>query len=104
MLNQLLNVRGVKLAALFDSDGALLQHAGAAPDPTLVVTGRAVAGSMVQALEGGALRDLVIDFETGPVLLTALGERTLVTEFDDVANLGRLRFAVKRVLPTLQDL
>ena len=103
MLEQLMAVRGVKLAAVLDASGNIVESAGAAPDVELVAAGRAVAGSMARALGAGELRDMVIDFEDGPVLLTSLGERSLIMAFDDVANLGRLRYAVKRALPALRE-
>lgn len=37
----------------------------------------------------------------GPVLLTPHGNQVLLTAFDDVANLGRVRFAVRRLLGTV---
>ncbi len=98
VLEQVMQVRGVQRAALFDEGGQLIEALGGAPDAAVVSAGRAIAASLRGAVGGGDLRDLVIDFEDGPVLLTALGERTLLTAFDDVANLGRLRYAVKRAV------
>lgn len=102
MLEQLMAVRGVRSAAILDAGGAVLESSGGVPDAEVVAMGRAVAGSLIGALGGGDLKDMVIDFETGPVLLTTLGDRTLVTAFDDVANLGRLRYSLKRAIPELR--
>lgn len=102
MLEQLLKVRGVKLAALFGEQGQLLEALGGTPDAAVVAAGRAIAASLRGAVGGDELRDMVIDFEDGPVLLTNLGGHTLLTAFDDVANLGRLRYAVKRAAGAAQ--
>jgi predicted regulator of Ras-like GTPase activity (Roadblock/LC7/MglB family) len=101
MLEDLMNIRGVRGAALVDAGGKVLSSAGGELDASVVTAGRAVAGSLVSAIGSGELKDMIIDFESGPVLLTTLGERTLMTAFDDVANLGRVRFGLKKVLPKL---
>ncbi len=101
MLDSMLGIRGVKRAALIDASGAVLGSAGGEPDVQLVATGRAIAGSLISALGSGELKDMLIEFEDGPVLLTSLGDRTLITAFDDVTSLGRVRFALKKLIPTL---
>ncbi|GGR00612.1 roadblock/LC7 domain-containing protein [Deinococcus ruber] len=97
MLAPLMDVRGVRHAALLSAQGAMLEQAGDNPDPGIAQAGRAVAASLIGAL-GGELQDLLIDLEGGPVLLTPYGDQTLMTAFDDVANLGRIRFAVRKLL------
>ena len=101
MLESLLDIRGVRRAALVDASGTVLGQVGGAPDVQLVATGRAVAGSLISALGSGELKDMLIEFEDGPVLLTSLGGRTLITSFDDVTSLGRVRFALKKLMPSL---
>jgi len=102
MLQNLMGVRGVKLVALLDANGNIVESAGAQADLAVVSAGRAVAASMVNALGSGELNYMVIDFEDGPVLLTSLGNQTLLTAFDDVANLGRVRYALRRAFPELK--
>ncbi|MFC4455633.1 roadblock/LC7 domain-containing protein [Deinococcus sonorensis] len=101
MLEPLLQVRGVRQAALLNAAGAVLEAVGDDPDASVAQAGRAVAGSLISML-GGELQDLLIDLDGGPVLLTPHGDRTLMTTFDDVASLGRVRFAIKRLLPDLK--
>jgi predicted regulator of Ras-like GTPase activity (Roadblock/LC7/MglB family) len=101
-LSPLLEVRGVRQAALLDAQGAVAMQAGGAPDTSIAQSGRAVAASLIATL-GGELQDLLIDLEGGPVLLTPHGDRTLMTTFDDVANLGRVRFAIRKLLQSDQD-
>ena len=96
-LAPLLDVRGVRHAALLDPHGAVVTHSGGEPDVSIAQAGRAVAASLIATL-GGELQDLLIDLEGGPVLLTPCGDQTLMTAFDDVANLGRVRFAVRKLL------
>ena len=101
-LSALLEVRGVKHAALLDPQGAVVMQAGGAPDIGIAQSGRAVAASLIATL-GGELQDLLIDLEDGPVLLTPHGDQTLMTAFDDVANLGRVRFAIRKLLQSDQS-
>jgi len=96
-LTSLLDVRGIRHAALLDAQGQAVMQAGGEPDVSIAQAGRAVAASLIATL-GGDLQDLLIDLEDGPVLLTPHGEQTLMTAFDDVANLGRVRFAVRKLL------
>ncbi|WP_424949691.1 roadblock/LC7 domain-containing protein [Deinococcus sp.] len=96
-LSPLLDVRGIRHAALLDARGVLVMQAGGEPDTSIAQAGRAVAASLIATL-GGELQDLLIDLEGGPVLLTPYGDQTLMTAFDDVANLGRVRFAVRKLL------
>ncbi|AFZ66535.1 roadblock/LC7 domain-containing protein [Deinococcus peraridilitoris] len=102
MLDQLMTVRGVKSAAVLGAGGEVLSHVGFRIDSTVALQGREVVSGMASALSGGEWRDVVIDFEDGPVMLVPLGTHTLLASFDDVAILGRLRYAVKRALPELQ--
>lgn len=96
-LTSLLDVRGIRHAALLDAQGRAVAQAGGEADTSIAQAGRAVAASLIATL-GGDLQDLLIDLEGGPVLLTPHGDQTLMTAFDDVANLGRVRFAVRKLL------
>ena len=96
-LSQLLDVRGIRHAALLDTQGNVVMQAGGDSDPTIAQAGRAVAASLVATL-GGELQDMLIDLDGGPVLLTPHADQTLMTAFDDTANLGRVRFAVRKLL------
>ena len=96
-LMPLLDVRGVRQAALLDEQGEIVLQAGGEPDTGIAQSGRAIAASLIATL-GGELQDLLIDLEGGPVLLTPHGDQTLMTCFDDVANLGRVRFAIRKLL------
>ncbi len=96
MLESILEIRGVRHVALLDTDGRILGAAGRIPDAGAVMASVTVTEHLLGAMPGSELRDMVIDFEDGPVLLTNVGGQTLYTAFDDVANLGRIRYAIKK--------
>lgn len=98
MIGQLLEVRGVRHVALIDARGGIVTSAGGGSDISVVQAGRAVVGSLQAALGQSGWQDLLLDVEGGPVLLTPHGDQVLLTAFDDVASLGRIRFAVRRLL------
>lgn len=98
MIAQLLEVRGIRHVALIDAAGGIVSSAGGGSDISVVQAGRAVVTSLQAALGGGEWQDLLLDLEGGPVLLTPHGDQVLLTAFDEVASLGRVRFAVRRLL------
>ncbi len=98
MIASLMDVRGVRYAALVDTTGQAVMQVGAQPDLSVAVSGRAMIGSLKNAMGAADWKDLLLDLEGGPVLLTPLGDQVLLTAFDDVASLGRVRFAVRRSL------
>ncbi|ABF45320.1 MULTISPECIES: roadblock/LC7 domain-containing protein [Deinococcus] len=98
MIQQLLEVRGIRHVALIDAAGRIVTSAGSGADISVVQAGRAVVGSLKAALGQGEWQDLLLDLEGGPVLLTPHGDQVLLTAFDEVSSLGRIRFSVRRLL------
>ncbi len=105
MIEPLLEVRGVRYAALIGPNGEIVTRGGPQigeqPDSSLtdlVSAGQAVGRSLTGAINAASWNELLLDVDGGPVLLTTHGDQVLVTAFDDVANLGRVRFALRRVL------
>ncbi|GAA5511722.1 hypothetical protein Dcar01_00435 [Deinococcus carri] len=98
MIQQLLEVRGIRHVALIDAAGSIVASAGSGADISVVPAGRAVVGSLRAALGQGEWQDLLLDVEDGPILLTPHGNQVLLTAFDRVDSLGRVRFAVRRLL------
>jgi predicted regulator of Ras-like GTPase activity (Roadblock/LC7/MglB family) len=98
VIGQLLDVRGIRHVALIDLHGGIVKSAGSGTDISVAQAGRAVIGSLQAALGPGQWQDLLLDLEGGPVLLTPHGDQVLLTAFDEVASLGRVRFAVRRLL------
>ena len=106
MIENLIDVRGVRHTALVGPDGKIVAKAGlkdtdVPAELTLVAAGRAVIGSLQSNLNTPDWQELLLDVDGGPVLLTPHGNQVLLTAFDDVANLGRVRFAVRRLLCTV---
>ena len=100
---RVLSTRGVRYVTLIGPDNAVLGSAGtSAPDASFVQAAKAVAQSLSATVGGeAALQDLMIDLSGGPVLLTPQKGNLLVVGFDEVGNLGRVRFAVKREINKL---
>ncbi|MEF2277879.1 roadblock/LC7 domain-containing protein [Deinococcus sp. YIM 134068] len=98
MIAPLLEVRGVRHAALVDARGVIVTAVGEGVDAGVVGAGRAVIGSLQGALGQAGWQDLLLDVAGGPLLLTLHGDQILLTAFDDVGSLGRVRFAVRRLL------
>ncbi|ALW88459.1 hypothetical protein GCM10008956_21700 [Deinococcus arenae] len=106
MIDGLLDVRGVRHSALVGLDGKVVARAGLREadlpaELTLVAAGRAVIGSLQSNLNADGWQELLLDVDGGPVLLTPHGNQVLLTAFDDVSSLGRVRFAVRRLLGTV---
>ena len=102
MLPRLLDTRGLRYAALIGPAGEVLGSTGGTPgDTSFVDAARAVAQSLSATVGNQPLNDLMLDLDSGPVLLTPQASNFLVVGFDDVSNLGRVRFAVRRELGKL---
>lgn len=100
-----MEVRGVRHTALVANDGRVVARAGLSEEQlnaelTLVAASRAVIGSLQANLNTGHWQELLLDLDGGPVLFTPHGDQILLTAFDEVASLGRVRFAVRRLLGT----
>ncbi|MFC4425608.1 roadblock/LC7 domain-containing protein [Deinococcus navajonensis] len=105
MIGPLMEVRGVRHAALLDAEGQVLDSAGVPEEQAgqlglLVSAGRAVIASLRSATGATTWTELMLDVNGGPVLLTPHGDQVLLAAFDDVSSLGRVRFAVRRLLGT----
>lgn len=98
-IDSLTETRGVRYAALVKLSGETVDIVGEEEfDSQLVVQALAALNQIEKSLEATKWNDLLIDLENGPVLFTPVGNELLLTAFDEVASLGRIRFAVKRVL------
>lgn len=103
MIATLLEVRGVRHTVLVSPAGEVVASAGMSEaqmgsELGLVAAGRAVIGSLQSQMAAESWQEIVLDVDDGPVLLTPHGDQVLLTAFDDVANLGRVRFAVRKLL------
>lgn len=103
MIASLLNVRGVRHCILVGQAGEVVASAGVQEghlraEVGLVAAGRAVIGSLQSQMDSDTWQEMVLDVDSGPVLLTPHGDQVLLTAFDEVVNLGRVRFAVRKLL------
>jgi CheY-like chemotaxis protein/predicted regulator of Ras-like GTPase activity (Roadblock/LC7/MglB family) len=107
ILGGLAAISGVRLATLVDREGFLIEAAGE------LGVGAEVAGALAACLaessEGigremgqGALSSMILDYETGMVLLHGAGSSAiLAVVLRDPTALGKIRYYVKRALPEL---
>lgn len=105
MIEALMEVRGVRHAILVDHRGEVVTSMGLdaiqlKAELALITAGKAVIGSLQSNLQTGDWQELLLDVDGGPILLTPHGPQILLTAFDDVASLGRVRFAIRRMLGT----
>ncbi len=107
MLGQLAAMPGVGLATLVDREGFLIEAAGE------VSIGAEAAGALASCLaessEGigrelgrGMLQSMILDYESGMVVLHAVGSgAVLAVVLRDATALGKLRYYVKKILPDM---
>lgn len=98
---------GVSLTALIDREGALMEVAGGLlPEAELA---GALAACLVESTDGvgraltqGRLQSLILEYDSGVVLLNAVGAGAmLAVVLGDPAVLGKVRYHVKKTLPHL---
>jgi CheY-like chemotaxis protein/predicted regulator of Ras-like GTPase activity (Roadblock/LC7/MglB family) len=98
---------GVSLTALIDREGALMDVAGGLlPEAELA---GALAACLVESTDGvgraltqGRLQSLILEYDSGVVLLNAVGAGAmLAVVLGDPAVLGKVRYHVKKALPDL---
>ncbi len=107
ILGQLAGTPGVRLAALVDREGFVIEAAGE------LGVGAEAAGALAACLaessEGigremgqGALSSMILDYEAAMVLLHGVGPLAiLAVVLRDPTALGKTRYYIKRVLPEL---
>lgn len=100
-LQALSEIRGVRYAALINPQGAVEESVGSTPEPRMAQTAKAMVNSLKAVTQAGEWNDLLLDLETGPLLLTRVGDKVLQVAFSDLADLGRVRFGVGRVVSKL---
>ena len=106
-LGQLAAMPGVRLAALVDREGFLIEAAGELEVGTEIAG--ALAGCLAESSEGigremgqGALLSMILDYEAGTVLLHGVGPSAiLAVVLRDPSGLGKVRYYVTRALPEL---
>lgn len=106
-LERLLATRGVRRAAVASGEGFIVEGVGeGAADREfvagLIASGLASSRALADLFGDGDLIQATIEYERGPVLLTPLqGEaegHVVVVVLDDIASLGRVRLALRRMV------
>jgi predicted regulator of Ras-like GTPase activity (Roadblock/LC7/MglB family) len=110
LLQQVLEIKGVRSAAVVDADGLVLEGVSA-EGTDLSFVGGVIASSLAssKALAGlmgeGSITQTMIEYEHGPVLMTPLEaegkEYVAVLTLADPSALGRARFQLRKLLPDL---
>jgi CheY-like chemotaxis protein/predicted regulator of Ras-like GTPase activity (Roadblock/LC7/MglB family) len=106
-LAQFAALAGVRVAAVVDREGFLVETAGegAADGEVAWALASAVseaADGIGRALGQGNLQAVSLEYEGGVVLLHALGSSALLAlVLSDPTGLGKIRYSVKRALPDL---
>jgi CheY-like chemotaxis protein len=106
-LAQLADLAGVRLAAVVDREGLLVEAAG--PGVSEGELAWALASLVAEASEGigrelgqGGLQALILESEGGIVLFHTVGPSALLAVvLSDATVLGKLRYSIKRALPEL---
>jgi CheY-like chemotaxis protein/predicted regulator of Ras-like GTPase activity (Roadblock/LC7/MglB family) len=106
-LAQLADVLGVRLAAVVDREGLLIEAAGPGASEAELAWG--LASLVAEASEGigrelgqGGLQAMILEAEGGTVLLHTVGPSALLAVvLSDPTVLGKLRYSIKRALPEL---
>lgn len=108
LLEALVAVRGVRSASVVGADGRVVDGvAGDGGDLQLVAQRVAAALGASRALSDlasdGELQQAFLEYEREPVLLAPLGagedDPVMVLTLHSVADLGRVRFQLRRTLP-----
>jgi CheY-like chemotaxis protein len=108
-LSALAGTSGVRFVALADREGFLIEGAGEAV-PEIEVAA-ALAACLGESSEGigrelghGGLRGMMLEYETGTLLLHGVGPSALLAVLaTDVAALGKIRYLVKKALAEIQQ-
>jgi CheY-like chemotaxis protein len=104
----LIAASGAKFAALADREGFLIEFAGEIAFEVEVAG--ALASCLAESSDGigrelkqGALLGMILEYEGGMLLLSAVGSSALLAVIlGEAAVLGKTRYYIKKVLPELQ--
>lgn len=107
LLEQFVAMPGVRLAALFDREGFLIESAGESGIEAQMAW--ALASSLAESSDGigrelghGDLHGVILEYDGGTVLLQSVGPAAMVgIVLQDAMALGKVRYSLKKSLPDL---
>ncbi len=116
LLNQVRQIKGVTSAAVVNEEGFIIEGVASGEMDLgfvggLIASGLASSQVMANLMSEGQILQTMIEYESGPVLLTPLQEETVKSEggyaavitLDSTSNLGRARFQLRKLLPQIAE-
>ncbi|WP_234553775.1 roadblock/LC7 domain-containing protein [Thermus caliditerrae] len=108
-LQELKATKGVQVAALLSEDGFVVEEVREANAPeTGSLSARAAtvlgtAKALAQTLGQERVEEVMVEYPEGALLLVPLPGYHLLVFLDGVRSLGRVRLALKKTLPKLEE-
>lgn len=109
VLQELKATKGVRVAALLSEDGFVVEEVreAEAPEASLLsaraATVLGTAKALAQTLGQEEVEEVMVEYPEGALLLVPLSGHHLLLFLDGVKSLGRVRLALKRALPKLEE-
>jgi len=111
-LRQIAADDGVMAVALVGEDGFVIESVRKEGAADIDFVGGAATAAMASSraladhLQKGEVREVMVEYDEGPLLMVPISaggsEYTLVMLLDDVQNLGRVRFQLKKTRASLE--
>ena len=107
LLGGLTKVDGINTAIVVGRDGFVIDSAGSGNDAealgAIVATALGSSEVMGTELRVGGLRQVLLEYASGTIVLSTLGaEAILAVVADTAANLGNVRYNVKKMSPDFE--
>ncbi|GAB5603419.1 hypothetical protein FJNA_19450 [Thermus sp. FJN-A] len=108
-LKELKATKGVRVAALLSEDGFVVEEVreAEAPEASLLsaraATVLGTAKALAQTLAQERVEEVMVEYPEGAFLLVPLPGHHLLLLLDGVRSLGRVRLALKKALPKLEE-
>jgi len=111
-LGEILEIKGVTSALVVGQDGFVIDGVSKTDMDLDFLGGIAASGlasskALADFLAKGEVTQTMVEYQEGPVILSPMGEGAnevvFVATLDSTANLGRVRFQLKKSLPKLLE-
>ena len=111
VLSQVVDIKGVTSAAVVNGEGELIDgvssdHKDMGFVSGIIASGMASSRVLADLLGEGDVSQTMIEYEDGPVILMPLGEsgaHVMFATLEDISTLGRVRFQLKKLMPSLAN-